>query len=158
MDDEELPGPGDVSTWRTDPLVVAARVDGGDDARLVLHRLRSEHPGTAFITLVSVGSLDDLGPVLRVLAAVMAERVFTADDAGSTVEPNAMAIAALEQHGVGQDFVFEVSPVARAVEYALRALAGELGWEGTALLVAGPARVLAQARPAASEGIPPATS
>jgi hypothetical protein len=30
------------------------------------------------------------------------------------------------------------------------------GWEGTALLVVGPAQVLAQARHAASGGIPPA--
>ena len=156
MDDEELPGPGDVTTWRTEPLVVAARVEGRDDAGPLLHRLRAEHPGTAFITLLSVHSLDDLGPVLQALAPVMAERVFTADDVGSTADPTAMAHAALEQHGVGQDFVFQVAPVARAVEYVLRALAGEPGWDGTALLVAGPARVLDEAREALAARKPPA--
>jgi hypothetical protein len=69
-----------------------------------------------------------------------------------------MAMAALERHGVGQDFVFEVSPVGRAVRYALRAVAADPGWEGTAVLVVGPARVLDEARDELAAGVPPSAT
>jgi len=148
MDSAPLPLPGFVATWGSDPLVVAARVDGPADAAAVLDRLRAEHPGTGFVTVVSVADAGALAGILDGLAPVLAERVFAMHTPGSGPDGHDLATAALEVHGVGQDFVFEVATVADAVGLALRALPpdADLRWEGTALLVPGSADVLAQAR------------
>ena len=76
MDSAPLPLPGFVATWGSDPLVVAARVDGPADAAAVLDRLRAEHPGTGFVTVVSVADAGALAGILDGLAPVLAERVF----------------------------------------------------------------------------------
>ena len=143
---QEPPRAAAVATWREDPLVVAADLAGAGGVEAILRRLLTGHPGACFITVVAMPTVEDLGPVLHILAPVMAERVFTATAEGSTAAAAVLAWAALEQYGVGQDFVFQVSPVADAVRYALRALAGDWGWEGTALLIIGSPRVLAEAR------------
>jgi hypothetical protein len=61
MDPAPQPPPGAVATWGTEPLVVAARVDGREDAVAVLDRLRAELPGTSFIAVVAVADLGELG-------------------------------------------------------------------------------------------------
>ncbi len=156
MDPARLPAPGAVATWSKDPLVVTANLDGAGAVKAVLRLLRAAHPGVGFVTVLSVATVDDLGPVLRTFAPVMAERVFTATVDGTTARADVLARAALEQYGVGQDFVFEVSPVAQAVGYALRALSGDAGVEGTGLLIIGSSQVLAEARGAWAARIPPA--
>ena len=60
MSATELPSPGETTTWGADPLVVAARVEVPGDAERVLDRLRVEHPATAFLTVLTVPTLDDL--------------------------------------------------------------------------------------------------
>ncbi len=74
VDDE----PARLSTWGTDPLVLGALVDGRRDAEQVVTRPAAEPPGTAFISVLTMRSLDTLGPVLEALDPVSAERVFTA--------------------------------------------------------------------------------
>jgi hypothetical protein len=153
MDPAPLPLPGAVATWCSAPLVVAARVDGPADAAAVLVRLRAEHPGIRFITVVSVAEAGALAGILDGLAPVLAERVFAMHTPGSGPDGHYLAMAALEVHGVGQDFVFEVATVPVAVGLARRAISpgADVPWEGTALLVPGSADVLEQARAALAE-------
>jgi len=160
MSATELPSPGETTTWGADPLVVAARVEVPGDAERVLDRLRVEHPATAFLTVLTVPTLDDLGPVLDALAPVMAERLFTSSGYGSAPDASTLSLAALEQHGVGQDFVFQAPTVPDAVSLGLRVLApgAPREWDGTALLVVGDGEVLRQGLETVSAGNPPATS
>jgi hypothetical protein len=158
VDPTLLPPPGEVATWSSEPLVVAARVEQPDDAPPVLARLRAEHPGHAFVTVVAPADAGRLGDVLDGLEPVLAERVFAGLDPGSGVTGHDLAGAALDEHGVGQDFVFEVATVDDAVSLGLGALAPDrdLPWDGTGLLVAGPLELLRQAGAALASAAPPA--
>ncbi len=159
MDDAQPSAPGDLATWRTEPLVVAARVEGPDDAVLVRDRLELDHPGTRFLAVLAVADAGELAGTLDGLAPVLAERVFATLAPGSPPEGHHLATAALEVHGVGQDFVFEVPTVADAVRLGLRALSpdADVSWDGTALLVPGGAALLEQARAALADTPPAAT-
>ncbi len=151
----DLPAPGATATWRTTPLVVAACVEDDAHAARILGGLVATHADLAFITVVGAREPGDLGPLLDVLAPVMAERIFAVPGADRPGSAHALSMAALEQYGVGQDFVFEASSVAAAVGIAVGALAEGAGspWDGRALLVVGDAEVLAEAHAA----LPPET-
>ena len=58
------------------------------------------------------------------------------------------AMRALEEFGFGQDFVYTVPRFDDAIDYGLSVLAtaDRHGWEGTGLLIPGPAEVLDRAR------------
>ena len=131
-----------MSTWPADadplrvrdrPLVLLSAAAGAAAADRVGTALGRDHAGTEFVCVLDVEHADPAA-VLPALARSVREVVFT--DA-------AAAMRALDELGLGQDFVFTVPGLTGAADYALDALVrGDHGWEGTALIViASPGRL-----------------
>lgn len=135
---------------RERPPVLLAVVENGLAAQQLAEHLRSERPDDRFIWIVALEAGDDLGPLLAGLAPVLAEMIFTASASPSAQGGETLAWQALDELGVGQDSVYTVPELAAAIRYGLGVLAAERhnGWEGSALLVAGSAATVAEAREA----------
>jgi hypothetical protein len=130
------------------PLVVTGVVEHADDATALAAELGEAFPGRVFIGIITAEEGDDVAGIVRALAPLTAELIFTASSSLAAIPGDTLAWTALTEVGVGQDFVFTVPTLPGAIRYATKVLLGTDGnrWEGTALLVPGRADVLLEAQ------------
>lgn len=133
---------------RRRPLVVLGLGAGRHKLEQLADLLIARYPGTRFIGIVCADEGDDVEELLRCLAPLRAELIFTASSSPRAMDGAALAWQALDEFGVGQDFVFTVPRLDDAIRYGLAVLdEGQgRGWEGTAILVTGPTTAVAEAR------------
>jgi dihydrofolate synthase/folylpolyglutamate synthase len=133
---------------RHGPLVVLGVVEDGRAAQRLAHQLLIRFPDERFIGILCSDGDDDLGSSIAGLAPVLRELIFTASSSPRAIAGDTLALRALDEFGVGQDFVFTVPLLGAALAYALAAVAEGLqrGWEGTAVLVPGTPAAVAEAR------------
>ncbi|MET0457775.1 MAG: hypothetical protein ABW195_00900 [Ilumatobacteraceae bacterium] len=119
-----------------DPLVAMA-TGGADDVVALSEQLAADFPGVRFIGIIAATEPDDLEAALVALRPVLAEVIFTASADPEAVAGDVLAMYALEQLGMGQDFVFTVPLLTDATLYAIDVLmeGPTHGWEGTAVVV-----------------------
>lgn len=128
------------------PLVVLAEVsvDGLDALAM---RLVADFPDRLFIGILAADEDDDVAAVLTRLDGVLAEVIFTASSSPEAISGLDLATRALEDFGLGQDFVFTMSALADALAYGLDVLVRDADrWDGSALLVLGSAAAIDEAR------------
>jgi len=119
-----------------DPLVAMA-TGGAEQAVALAGQLAADFPGVRFIGVIAATEPDDLEAALAALGPVLAEVIFTASADPEAVSGDVLAMYALEQFDMGQDFVFTVPLLTDAVLYAIDVLVEgpSAGWEGTAVVV-----------------------
>jgi len=137
---------------RRSPLVVLAVVADVGQLDVLRSQLAADFPDERFIGIVAADDGDDVGGLLSGLGPVLAELIFTASTSSRSVPGATLAMRALEELGIGQDFVFTVDRLPDAVRYGIGVLADDERdrWEGTAILVAGSERTVREARQAAT--------
>jgi hypothetical protein len=142
-----VPTLGRLHEWRRDPLVVGAAIDGRRGVDVVARQVAARYGGVMFVGVVATRDVEQLDALLSSpLRRHLDEMIFTTS-APPALDSSTASWRALEQHGVGQDFVFEVPVLADAVWYAVEAVATRR-WEGTACLVMGGRGALTEARAA----------
>ena len=143
---------------RQDPLVVLAVAEAEREAELLAAALLERFPAERFIAIICAERDESPGPLIAGLAPALRELIFTAADSPRAWAGDELAMHALEQLGVGQDFVFTVPKLPGAIDYALGVLAPGPGhgWDGTAVLVAGSHATVAEARRCLADAAGPA--
>lgn len=134
---------------RREPLVLGAAVDSPDDIGHVTSQLTADHATTAFVGVVAADDEAHLESILVGLVTHLAEVVFTRSTSTTGLDASRASALALDRHGLGQDFVFEVPVIGEAVVYAVQRLTnpGDDSWDGSAVLVlGGPAAIDEAAR------------
>jgi hypothetical protein len=127
------------------PLVVVSVVDDASHVAALRRELATLHSEELFIGVLTAGPEDSLLPLLIAqLSPNLRELIFTTGPAEDAVAGADLAVTALEELGVGQDFVFTVPTLEFAVRYAVDALGdgSSHGWEGTAVLIPGSAETI----------------
>jgi uncharacterized protein with PIN domain len=126
-----------LQVWRSDPLVIGAPIADEDDAERVAAALAAGFPANSFIAVVAAREAAVLERILTSsLRAHLAEMVFTTPASGPEMDSSSAALPALEQFGVGQDYVFSVDVLDEALRYALRVLQRDRDrWVGDAIVV-----------------------
>jgi folylpolyglutamate synthase/dihydropteroate synthase len=121
------------------PLVLLAIAAGSRQLERLAQELAADFPDERFIGVVAARRGEDVPALLATLGPVLAELIFTASSSPGSIPGEVLATEALEEIGIGQDFVFTVPGLPGAIQYAMDVLAHHRrhGWEGTALLVAG---------------------
>ena len=150
MDDGRQSGEGRYEVVLRSPLVVLAVVEATQPVQWLADKLAADFPAERFIGIVAADDRDDMGVVLAALARQLAEVIFTASTSPASIPGDVLAMHVLERAGMGQDFVFTVPLLPDAIAYGVGVLAEDehRGWEGTALLVAGSAATVREARQA----------
>ena len=116
-----------------------AQVETSDEAARLRARLLADHPRSLFIGVLCADHPDAIGEIVRPLAPVVRELIFTDTLGLPLATGEELAMRALNELGVGQDFVYTVPRLDEAIDYALGVLAASRrqGWEANAILVAG---------------------
>jgi len=138
----------EVALWS--PLVVLGVVEATQPVQWLADRLAADFSAERFIGIVAADNRDAMTAVLAGLAPQLAEVIFTASTSPASIPGDVLAMHVLERAGMGQDFVFTVPLLPDAIAYGVGVLAEDQhrGWEGTALLVAGSAATVREARQA----------
>lgn len=142
------------------PLVVFAVTAAPHQLEDLASRLAGDFPAERFVGIVAAADDADLAATLTILRTVFEEVIFTDSTAPHGILGADGATRALDEHGMGQDFVFTIADMSDATRYAINVLTDERrnGWDGTAILVLGSPADLDAARQAvsASGGYAPA--
>lgn len=139
---------GDVSEIvRRQPLVVVCVIDDLEGVARLADELAARHPGEVFIGIISGEDAHEVRTIIDGLWACLGEMIFTSTDSLRSIDGSVLANTALNEFGVGQDFVFTVPALHDAVRYAIgRLVDDEAHWEGTAVLVLGSAATIRDVR------------
>jgi folylpolyglutamate synthase/dihydropteroate synthase len=134
------------------PLVVLAVVTDIGQVDVLRGQLAADYPDERFIGIVAADDGDDVGGLLSHLGPVLAELIFTASTSPRSIPGATLAMRALEELGIGQDFVFTVDRLPDAIQYGIGVLTEDRRdrWEATAILVAGSEQTVREARDAAA--------
>jgi len=134
------------------PLVVLAVTAAPPQLEDLASRLGVEFPAERFVGIVSAADDDALAATLTILRAQFEEVIFTDSSAPDGTLGADLTTRALDEHGMGQDFVFTIADISDAVRYAINVVTDERrnGWEGTAILVLGSPADIDAARQAVS--------
>ena len=138
-----------IETYGSPVRVDFAVVDGAAEV-IALAEVAQAREGSALVAVLSADLGDLVAGVLETLRPSLREIVCCdgpADDSGRAALGFDLAGRALDDLGVGQDFVYTVPAVEDAVDHAVRTIAtGDSGWSGQAILVVGGRVIVARAR------------
>ncbi|WP_154794777.1 hypothetical protein [Occultella kanbiaonis] len=134
------------------PLVVLAVAGAPHQLELLAKRLADDFPTERFVGILCAADDDGFATTLSILRAELEEVIFTDSSAPEGLLGADLAMRALEEYQMGQDFVFTVADLGEAITYAIDVLTDEKrsDWEGTAILVLGSRSDLTAARRAVS--------